>query len=96
MNAFERLEGIVALVIRRVEKLEQEARARLPLDADDFAAQQAAEECGFAVEVLRLPEKIAERRKLARFLHEQKHWSKARVARAFRVTERTAERWVAK
>lgn len=79
----------------RVEALEAAALARLAAGRDDLAAQRVAAALGFAPEVLVLPKPAARRRELARELR-QRGWSAARLAKVFRVCERTAERWVSR
>ncbi len=93
MNHIEVLEGKIAVLTRRIDILEKAQAQQLAFDADDLEAQRIAGEAGFAVEILRMPKRFKERRELARRLR-KKNWSKARIARAFRVSERTAERWL--
>ena len=83
----------------RVEALENAAHMRLALDADDAAAQAAAQELGFAPELVRLPASCKqgsnqEKKAVARELL-AKGWTRARVARTLRCSHRTVERWAA-
>ena len=81
----------------RIDALEQASHARLAIDADDLAAQQVAQELGFAAELVRLPACCKqganrEKKAMANSLL-AKGWGKARVARTLRCSERTVARW---
>lgn len=92
------------MTIRRVEQLEGQMKALGAMGADEVAAQQLAERAGFTVEIFRLATRGGksfdwharnrERRALVREL-KAAGWSIPRIARLFRLPERTVERWLA-
>lgn len=94
MNSVEQMQGELAALARRVSRLEDLQRLSAVGTADEKEAQRIAQTLGFAVEVLIIPKRFAERKRLARSLR-AKGWSAARIARVFRCCERTAERMIA-
>jgi len=92
MNAVEQMQGQVVILGRRVEALEGIVRRLTVASGDAVAAGQCAEKLGFAVDVLVLPARVAERRALANELR-RKGWSASRVARALNCAEKTVQRW---
>ena len=103
VNSVDRALAEIALLGRRVVKLEQVQQLRLAAGADDVEAQRLAQELGFEIALVVLPKtknrKPAEvdtaRRELGCQLHFKNRWSASRIARALNVCERTVERWIA-
>lgn len=93
MNAVEQMQGQIAALAGRMERVENLLRSRAASSADEKEAQRVAEKLGFDVEILLLPKQTQARRRLARELR-AKGWSAARIARAFNCCERTAERLI--
>lgn len=77
----------------RVEKLERGAVARLAANADDLAAQKAAGELGFDVELFVMTQRRGNRVRMAQVLN-QKGWSAERIGRVLRCSEKTIRRWL--
>jgi hypothetical protein len=100
MNQVEEMQGKIAALSGRIERLEKVNEAQLKtingltaaFGPDSTAAQMIAQEMGFAVEVLVIADRRRERWALARRLKE-KGWSLARIARALGCCERSVERW---
>lgn len=93
MNSVEMMQGQLAALSRRVERLEELARARAAGSSDVAEAQKVAQLVGFPVEILVLPKRIEERRRLARELR-SRGWSAARIARVMKCGERAVAFWL--
>jgi AraC-like DNA-binding protein len=89
---FEKLEGKVAALIRRIEVLERQHASALAGSADDLAAQRVAQEMGFNAEVVQLCAASVVR--LEKELR-GKGWSMERIARVLKCSERTVRRHLA-
>ncbi len=92
MNDVERMQGEIAALSRRLERLEQLARARAAASGDEAEAGKVAQIVGFPVEVLILPGETAARRQLAGELR-KRGWSAARISRVLHCDEKTVRRW---
>jgi hypothetical protein len=92
MNSVEQMQGELAALSKRVIELEKAAQQRMEGNPDQLKAQRVAEEIGFSVNVIMLPMRGKERKKVARELKARK-WSLSRIARALNCCERTVERW---
>ena len=92
MNDVERMQGEMAALSRRVERLEHLARSRAASDEDSIEAGRVAQIVGYPVEVLVLPERIEERRALAEELR-RRGWSYSRISRVMKCDEKTVRRW---
>jgi Homeodomain-like domain len=92
MNALEEMQAHLAALTQRVAHLELLFAGQRASTDDWHMAVSIGQEIGFGVDVLVLPTKVAERRRLAKTLKER-GWSAARIARALGCGERTAVRW---
>ena len=103
MTTFELLEAKVSILEKRIKQLEIRAEYQKAGSADDLEAQRLAQEKGFNVDLVFLPDgrgkqferdkKAAQRIALARELRYKRNWSLSRIARALKRAERTVERW---
>lgn len=82
----------VAMLSRRIEKLEQLARCQSASSSDAMEAQRVAQIVGFPIEILVVPERMGERRQLAIELR-KRQWSYERISRVLNCAERTIRRW---
>lgn len=87
------MQGQIAALSRRVEKLEIQFHSAALASGDDKEAQILAETMGFPVEIVFTPQPSSpQREKLARALKAKK-WSNERIARVMKVSERTVRTW---
>jgi DNA-directed RNA polymerase specialized sigma24 family protein len=92
MNQIELMQGELSALSRRVARLEEVARAQAVVGVDGAEAGRLAQQLGFEVEILVLPERMGERRALALQLR-ARGWSYARIARVLACDEKTVRRW---
>jgi hypothetical protein len=101
VNQVELLQGELAGLSLRMKRIEVIFQSRGILSQDTADAEAVAEQMGFQIEVIFLPQhsgtkKLAkQRRELARRLQREKKWSGERIARALNCTERSVRRWLA-
>jgi hypothetical protein len=93
VNQVELLQAELAVLSRRVAALEDLARAKVTNVKDQNQAQKIAQLIGFPVEILLLPQRISERKQLAKELRDR-DWSFARIARVLNCSERSVWRWL--
>jgi DNA-binding NarL/FixJ family response regulator len=98
MNAVELMEAKIILLNQQMKKLEVMFGGLTTPDQRDAA--EAAAQWGFSVDIVFVPvqpgshTQSKQTRELAQALR-VKGWSHAKIARAFKVSERTVERWTA-
>lgn len=102
MNTIERVEGEVAVLARRLRRIEELLSSREGLVHDERAAGETAARLGYRAEVIYLEDAPSnagrkkaqgERRAVAIELR-RAGWSATRIARAFCCADRTVQRWL--
>lgn len=93
MNEVEKMQGQVAALSKRIERLEELLRTRAAASGDELEAQRVAQVIGFPVEVLVVPHRYHERLAFMRELR-KRGWSFARISRVLNCDEKTVRRWL--